>query len=62
MSPQKVMSNAETICKFIIDNLNHIVSYDEIEKEFWNYTPQYIANKIFQETAKKQNKLKIIKE
>lgn len=47
MSPQKVRFNAKIISKFIRENQNLTVSFDEIEKQFCKYTPRYIANIMF---------------
>lgn len=48
MSAQKVRSNAENICRFIKENWKRTVSFDEVEKQFWQYTPKYIADEMFE--------------
>lgn len=49
MSSQNIKSNVEIICKFIKENQNRIIDFNEVEKQFWKYTPEYIVDKLFKE-------------
>lgn len=48
MAPQNVQGNAEAVCRFIKENLGRTVSFDEVEKQFWQYTPKCVADEMFQ--------------
>lgn len=47
MSPYSVRSNAECVCRFIKENWKRTVSFDNVEKKFWKYTPKFVADEMF---------------